>query len=56
MVRTTNLASLVEVNESTSDVIGVAVGDEGDIFEKNADVRNGGYGSDAQFVSVVLVV
>ena len=51
-----HLASLVEVNEAASDVIGVAVGDESEIFEEDSDVRNGWDGSDAELVSVVLVV
>ena len=51
-----DLSSLVEVDEATSDVVWVAVGDESYIFEKHSDVGDGRDWSDAQLVSIVLVV
>ena len=51
-----HLTPLVEVDEPSPDVIGVAVGDEGEILEEDSDVWNGRHWSDAQLVPVVLVV
>ena len=46
----------MEINETASDVIRVAVGDERQVFEEYSDVGDGWYWSDTQLITIVLVV
>lgn len=51
-----DLSSLVQVDETSSDIVWVAVGDEGEIFEENSDVWDGRYRCYTQFIPIVLII
>ena len=50
------LSSLVEVDEASSYVVWVAIGDEGEVLQEDTDIGNSWDWSDAQFITIVLVV
>lgn len=50
------LSSLVEVNKATSYVVWVAIGNEGEVLQKDTNVRNSWDWCDAELITIVLVV
>ena len=52
----THLSPLVQVDESTSEVVWVTIADERQIFEEDTNVGNTGRGSHTQTLTIFLVI